>query len=243
MRTQLEVAQRLGDTARLAGGRRRPADRHGPAVATGRRPAAAGSLGRDSRAGTGGAGRPGFAGVRGGRALSGPLWTLSRVDCGCWVSRTRCGGSWRNLLDNAVRHARSTVSVTVRPGGAYQVIVVTDDGPGIPAEDRERVFDRFTRLDDARARDAGGAGLGLAIVRELVRRHGGTVTLADVLPSGLTVEVRLPAAPDRRHDRHRVAPRDRLGRGLGSVVVKVARSDRRPRRATPTAITLCPAPQ
>ena len=56
------------------------------------------------------------------------------------------------------------------------------------------MFDRFTRLDDARARDAGGAGLGLAIVRELVRRHGGTVTLGDADP-GLRAEVRLPAAP------------------------------------------------
>jgi signal transduction histidine kinase len=73
--------------------------------------------------------------------------------------------------------------------------VVTDDGPGIPEADRERVFQRFTRLDDARARDAGGSGLGLAIVRELVRRHRGSVTLGDAQP-GLRVEVRLP----RRHD-------------------------------------------
>ena len=59
------------------------------------------------------------------------------------------------------------------------------------ALDRERVFQRFTRLDDGRARDAGGSGLGLAIVRELVRRHGGTVTLSDANP-GLRVDVRLP---------------------------------------------------
>ncbi|GFJ88564.1 hypothetical protein Prum_022060 [Phytohabitans rumicis] len=72
------------------------------------------------------------------------------------------------------------------------MITVTDDGPGIPVADRDRVFDRFTRLDDARARDAGGAGLGLAIVRELVRRYGGTVRLADAGP-GLRAEVRLPA--------------------------------------------------
>ncbi len=102
-----------------------------------------------------------------------------------------------NLLDNATRHAKSTVSVTVRPAGAYQVLVVADDGPGIPAEDRSRVFERFTRLDDARARDAGGAGLGLAIVRELVRRHGGTVSLDGVSPSGLKVEVE-PRRPPRR---------------------------------------------
>ena len=74
---------------------------------------------------------------------------------------------------------------------------MTDDGPGIPAADRDRVFDRFTRLDDARARDAGGAGLGLAIVRELVRRHGGTVRLTTPptpLPPGLRVEV-TPSPP------------------------------------------------
>ncbi|MFV2084441.1 ATP-binding protein [Micromonospora sp. LOL_021] len=86
-----------------------------------------------------------------------------------------------NLLDNAVRHARSEVLVTARPAGPHwHELLVTDDGPGVPPADRQRVFDRFTRLDDARARDAGGAGLGLAIVAQLVRRHGGTVELADV---------------------------------------------------------------
>ena len=98
-----------------------------------------------------------------------------------------------NLLDNAVRHARSQVRVEVGADGAYRRITVTDDGPGIPAADRERVFDRFTRLDDGRARDAGGSGLGLAIVRELVRRHGGTVTLGDNAP-GLRADVRLPGS-------------------------------------------------
>jgi signal transduction histidine kinase len=103
-----------------------------------------------------------------------------------------------NLLDNAVRHAGSAVRLTVAADGAYQLISVCDDGPGIPAADRERVFDRFTRLDDARARDAGGSGLGLAIVRELVRRYGGTVTLKGTSPPpGLRVDVRLPAAGHR----------------------------------------------
>jgi signal transduction histidine kinase len=96
-----------------------------------------------------------------------------------------------NLLDNATRHAGERVVLSVTADGAYQKIEVRDDGPGIPAADRERVFHRFTRLDDARARDAGGSGLGLAIVRELVRRHGGTVTLSDAGP-GLRVDVRLP---------------------------------------------------
>jgi signal transduction histidine kinase len=96
-----------------------------------------------------------------------------------------------NLLDNAVRHARSSVRVSALVTGSHAVVTVVDDGPGVPEADRERVFDRFTRLDDARARDAGGAGLGLSIVRELVRRHGGAVTLADANP-GLRVDVRLP---------------------------------------------------
>jgi signal transduction histidine kinase len=98
-----------------------------------------------------------------------------------------------NLLDNAVRHATEVVELAVAADGAYQRITIADDGPGIPAADRERVFQRFTRLDDARARDAGGSGLGLAIVRELVRRYEGAVTLGDAEP-GLRVEVRLPKA-------------------------------------------------
>jgi len=97
-----------------------------------------------------------------------------------------------NLVDNAVRHAASGVCVAVSatPGGA--LLSVTDDGPGIAAADRERVFDRFARLDAGRGRDEGGAGLGLAIVRELVRAHGGAVTLSDAGP-GLRAVVTLPA--------------------------------------------------
>ena len=105
--------------------------------------------------------------------------------------RDALGRAVANLLDNATRHAESKVQLTVASDGAYQKISVVDDGPGIPAADRERVFQRFTRLDDGRARDAGGSGLGLAIVRELIRRHGGTVTLSDAGP-GLRVDVRLP---------------------------------------------------
>jgi signal transduction histidine kinase len=96
-----------------------------------------------------------------------------------------------NLVDNAVRHARTRVTVSVAAGE----LSVTDDGPGIPAADRDRVFDRFTRLDTARTRDSGGAGLGLAIVRELVSTHGGRVELTDADP-GLTATVHFPAAPD-----------------------------------------------
>jgi len=88
-----------------------------------------------------------------------------------------------NLVDNAVRHAGSGVSLAVRAEGGRAVLTVVDDGPGIPAGDRERVFERFARLDDARDRDAGGTGLGLAIVRELLRRSDGSISLQDN-PSG-----------------------------------------------------------
>ena len=98
-----------------------------------------------------------------------------------------------NLSDNAVRHASSSVVLAVRAEGSRAVLTVVDDGPGIPAEERERVFERFARLDDARDRDAGGTGLGLAIVRELLRRSGGSIKLKDnPSPPGLAAEVHLP---------------------------------------------------
>jgi len=102
-----------------------------------------------------------------------------------------------NLLDNAVHYAASHVTVTVCRDGPDAVLSVSDDGPGIPAADTERVFGRFTRLDDARSRDEGndsGAGLGLAIVRATVRAHGGVVWLEDASP-GLRAVVKLPLKP------------------------------------------------
>ena len=102
------------------------------------------------------------------------------------------------MTSAAVTVTSSAVTLAVQRSADRAVVSVADDGPGIPEPDRARVFDRFTRLDDARTRDDGGAGLGLAIVRELVRLHGGTVTLGDAAP-GLRVAVALPAgeAPTR----------------------------------------------
>ena len=104
-----------------------------------------------------------------------------------------------NLLDNAVRHATSQVCVSVRGDDGWAVLVVSDDGPGIPAEDAERAFGRFSRLDNARNRTGeegvAGAGLGLAIVRSTAEAHGGSVSLSDARP-GLRVVVRLPLADD-----------------------------------------------
>ncbi|OJV26940.1 MAG: hypothetical protein BGO26_04320 [Actinobacteria bacterium 69-20] len=99
----------------------------------------------------------------------------------------------RNLLDNAVRHAAGRVVVGLRGDGRSVTLTVSDDGPGIAPADRERIFERFTRLDDARSRDAGGAGLGLAIVRDVVRGHGGSVRVGDNKP-GARFTVTLPAA-------------------------------------------------
>jgi signal transduction histidine kinase len=101
----------------------------------------------------------------------------------------------RNLLDNAARHATSSVAVELRAGDDHTIeLTVDDDGPGIPVEERERVFDRFTRLDDGRARDAGGLGLGLSMVKEITEQHGGTVTIEDAPIGGARLRVRLPAA-------------------------------------------------
>lgn len=132
-----------------------------------------------------------------------PLWIRGEPD-----ALRRIVG---NLLDNAVRYAPTAVTLAVAAGADGVEVTVTDDGPGIAEPDRDRVFERFVRLDSGRARPRdGGAGLGLAIVRQLVHRHGGTVTLEDAtiedatpkdavgrpgaVAPGLRVRVRLPSA-------------------------------------------------
>lgn len=100
----------------------------------------------------------------------------------------------RNLADNAVRHARSRVAVAVSSQHGRAVLTVDDDGAGVPPDERERVFERFVRLDEARARDAGGSGLGLAIVRGIAEASGGTVAVTDSPLGGARFTVVLPAA-------------------------------------------------
>jgi signal transduction histidine kinase len=107
-------------------------------------------------------------------------------------SRTQLGRLVANLLDNAQRHARSAVTVSVRREGGRAIVQVADDGDGVPADDRERVFERFVRLDAARSRDDGGAGLGLAIARDVAVRHGGTLTVGEAATGGALFELRLP---------------------------------------------------
>ncbi|MFJ9467242.1 sensor histidine kinase [Streptomyces caniferus] len=95
-----------------------------------------------------------------------------------------------NLLDNAQRHAAASVRVAVVREAEWAVLRVEDDGPGVPEAERERIFERFVRLDDARARDDGGAGLGLAIARDVAERHGGSLAVR----AGSVFELRLPVA-------------------------------------------------
>ncbi|MDF6044926.1 HAMP domain-containing histidine kinase [Streptomyces sp. JH14] len=97
-----------------------------------------------------------------------------------------------NLLDNAERHAESSVTVSVRTEPDWVVVAVSDDGPGVPEPERERIFERFVRLDDARSRDEGGAGLGLAIARDVAHRHRGTLTVTRAREGGARFELRLP---------------------------------------------------
>ncbi|GIH90636.1 sensor histidine kinase [Planobispora siamensis] len=98
-----------------------------------------------------------------------------------------------NLVDNAERHAVSAVTVSVREHDGTAVLEVLDDGAGIDPAQREAVFRRFVRLDAARARDAGGTGLGLPIAREIAEAHGGSLVVEDS-PRGARFVLRLPVA-------------------------------------------------
>jgi signal transduction histidine kinase len=100
----------------------------------------------------------------------------------------------RNLADNAARHARTAVAIGVIERHGQVLLTVDDDGAGVPPGERERIFERFVRLDEARARDAGGSGLGLAIVRAIAEAEGGTVRVEDSPLGGARFAVALPAA-------------------------------------------------
>ncbi len=115
----------------------------------------------------------------------------------------------RNLLSNADRHATRRLEIHLRSTATHAVLVIDDDGPGIPVEQRTRVFDRFARLDDARSRDAGGSGIGLSIVKQVTEAHGGSVAISDSPMDGARFTVMLPIAsptapsgswPNRRPD-------------------------------------------
>ncbi len=100
----------------------------------------------------------------------------------------------RNLGDNALTHTRTHITLGLRRDDTHAVLTVTDDGPGIPVSDRERIFARFSRLDTARPRTpaGGGSGLGLAISRQIARRHHGSITVDDSPTTTFTVRLPLP---------------------------------------------------
>ncbi len=100
----------------------------------------------------------------------------------------------RNLADNAARHSSGHVAISVIPQGSWVFVTVEDDGAGVPADERDRIFERFVRLDEARSRDAGGSGLGLAIVQGIAAASGGTVSVDDSRWGGARFVVTLPLA-------------------------------------------------
>lgn len=112
--------------------------------------------------------------------------------------RAQLARAIRNLIDNASRHAASTVSLELVESGPSALLTIIDDGPGIPEDQRQRIFERFARTDEGRSRGDGGTGLGLAIVRDIVERHGGTVSVGDGDGRGARLLVRLPVAMPRR---------------------------------------------
>ena len=108
--------------------------------------------------------------------------------------RRQLGRVVTNLIDNAMRHAKSTVRISLDEENGLAVLAITDDGPGVPIAERDRIFERFTRVDEARSATGGGAGLGLAIAREIVERHRGTITVDAAHVGGARFVVRMPLA-------------------------------------------------
>ncbi|WP_282779457.1 MULTISPECIES: ATP-binding protein [unclassified Nocardia] len=136
-------------------------------------------------------------------------WTVA-VDDDTVVAghRTHLARLLTNLLDNADAHAASSATLRLHATDGHAVLDVRDDGPGIPPAERERVFERFARLDTARTRAAGGTGLGLALARDIATLHGGTLTVADS-ERGAHIRLRLPlSAPDPAS-----GPRGQFSRG------------------------------
>jgi signal transduction histidine kinase len=108
----------------------------------------------------------------------------------------RLGEVVYNLISNAIKYspAGSRVRVSVRADSAFICIAVEDSGPGIPEDERERIFERFYRIDRSRAQDSGGRGLGLAIASEIVKAHGGHIEVGDSELGGAAFLVKLPAS-------------------------------------------------
>ena len=130
--------------------------------------------------------------------------------------RSQIGRVITNLLDNAERHARSAVVVEVRQNGDSAELIVDDDGEGVAEADRQRIFERFTRLDAARSRDRGGTGLGLAIARGIAQAHDGTIEAGASPSGGGRFILRLPlAGPSDNGQSATPGPRSRVVHAVG----------------------------
>lgn len=128
--------------------------------------------------------------------------TPLRIDASA-VSAGRVGGDeallaqmLRNVVDNAEHHAQTTIALTLAECDKTVTLSVEDDGPGVPAADRERIFERFVRLDESRTRDAGGSGLGLAIVHDIVSAYDGNVVVTESKLGGARFLITLPRLAD-----------------------------------------------
>ena len=115
----------------------------------------------------------------------------------CTADHEALSHAVRNVLDNAARYARSRVAISCRnvenADGGFVEIVVSDDGPGIPEQDRERVFGRFVRLEEGRSRKSGSTGLGLSVVRTIAWQHGGDARFIDPELGGASIAIRIEA--------------------------------------------------
>jgi two-component system phosphate regulon sensor histidine kinase PhoR len=132
------------------------------------------------------------------RAAEKRITFMNRVpeDLEAWADGDRLQQVLFNLLDNAIKYGHQGGKVEVTGQRLEQGMIrlsVADDGPGVPPESRERIFERFYRVDKARSREAGGTGLGLAIVKHIVQCHGGRAWVESELGRGSTFHVTLPA--------------------------------------------------
>lgn len=126
--------------------------------------------------------------------MTGVRMDVSAVSAGrVWGNPDELTSVIRNLLDNAARYARSTIKVSVGEHGPWVVLAVADDGPGVPENERQQVFERFARLQESRERDKGGTGLGLSLTRRIVESHGGSIRVESAESGGALFVVSLPA--------------------------------------------------
>jgi two-component system phosphate regulon sensor histidine kinase PhoR len=114
-----------------------------------------------------------------------------------WADADRLQQVFFNLTDNAIKYGKSggCVTVSAHETGEKTEVSVADDGPGIPPDSLNRVFERFYRVDRARSRDNGGTGLGLAIVKHIVQAHGGEVWVKSEMQKGANFHFTLPKKP------------------------------------------------